>query len=176
MGGQVLEHWRSQGHRALFFTQTQQMLDIIERNVQNAGIAYHRMDGSTAVAARARLVDDFNDNDRIFVFLLTTKVGGIGINLTGADRSDLGSRPANRVAAARKSVGFDCSSAKEWRGGATVGDEGGGGRMVDWFPGALGPYSLVCLDSGSPVSKKPYALCKLDMGTLLYIDERLTLT
>jgi hypothetical protein len=47
---------------------------------------YHRMDGSTAVGARARLVDDFNANDEVFVFLLTTKVGGLGINLTGADR------------------------------------------------------------------------------------------
>ncbi len=44
------------------------------------------MDGSTAVGARARLVDDFNANEQVFVFLLTTKVGGLGINLTGADR------------------------------------------------------------------------------------------
>ena len=44
------------------------------------------MDGSTPVASRARLVDDFNSNEDIFVFLLTTKVGGIGVNLTGADR------------------------------------------------------------------------------------------
>lgn len=44
------------------------------------------MDGSTAVAGRARLVDDFNDNPQVFVFLLTTKVGGVGINLTGANR------------------------------------------------------------------------------------------
>jgi SNF2 family DNA or RNA helicase len=55
-------------------------------NVQNAGYKYHRMDGSTAVVQRARLIDDFNDNDSVFVFLLTTKVGGIGVNLTGADR------------------------------------------------------------------------------------------
>lgn len=47
------------------------------------------MDGSTAVGARARLVDDFNANERVFVFLLTTKVGGLGINLTGADRQAL---------------------------------------------------------------------------------------
>ena len=83
---QVLEHWKAGGHKALVFTQTQQMLDIMERSVQNAGMAYHRMDGSTNVANRARLVDDFNDNPAIFVFLLTTKVGGVGINLTGADR------------------------------------------------------------------------------------------
>ena len=47
---------------------------------------YHRMDGSTNVGVRARLVDDFNSNEGVFLFLLTTKVGGLGINLTGADR------------------------------------------------------------------------------------------
>ena len=47
------------------------------------------MDGSTAVGLRARLVDDFNSNAEVFVFLLTTKVGGLGINLTGADRCSL---------------------------------------------------------------------------------------
>ena len=83
---QVLEHWRRTGHRALLFTQTQQMLDIIEKCVSAQGMRYHRMDGSTAVAQRARLVDHFNGDDSVFVFLLTTKVGGIGINLTGADR------------------------------------------------------------------------------------------
>lgn len=44
------------------------------------------MDGSTNVGVRARLVDDFNSDDGVFCFLLTTKVGGLGINLTGADR------------------------------------------------------------------------------------------
>jgi DNA excision repair protein ERCC-6 len=44
------------------------------------------MDGSTAVYARAPLIHKFNTNLDIFVFLLTTKVGGLGINLTGADR------------------------------------------------------------------------------------------
>ena len=83
---QVLEHWKKQGHKVLFFTQTQQMLDIVERSVQNASWKYHRMDGSTNVSNRARLVDDFNMNKDIFVFLLTTKVGGVGINLTGANR------------------------------------------------------------------------------------------
>ncbi len=54
---------------------------------------YHRMDGSTNVAVRARLVDDFNSNDSVFLFLLTTKVGGLGINLTGADRCSSRSYP-----------------------------------------------------------------------------------
>ena len=83
---QVLDHWKQQGHRALLFTQTQQMLDILEKAVQDAGHSYHRMDGSTPVSLRARMVDDFNTNEEVFVFLLTTKVGGLGINLTGANR------------------------------------------------------------------------------------------
>ena len=44
------------------------------------------MDGSTAVVSRMRLMDDFNESPRTFAFLLTTKVGGIGVNLTGANR------------------------------------------------------------------------------------------
>ena len=55
------------------------------------------MDGSTAVGMRARLVDDFNANERVFVFLLTTKVGGLGINLTGADRC--ARRPGSQTSA-----------------------------------------------------------------------------
>lgn len=54
--------------------QTQQMLDIMEKMVQLAGYRYHRMDGSTSVPMRARLIDDFNTNPDVFVFLLTTKV------------------------------------------------------------------------------------------------------
>jgi DNA excision repair protein ERCC-6 len=62
------------------------MLDIVEKAVEAGGIPFYRMDGSTPVGVRMRLVDDFNTNANISVFLLTTKVGGLGINLTGADR------------------------------------------------------------------------------------------
>ena len=55
------------------------------------------MDGSTPVGVRARMVDDFNANAGIFVFLLTTKVGGLGINLTGADRCVHSSCPVPRT-------------------------------------------------------------------------------
>ena len=44
------------------------------------------MDGSTSVSMRSRLMDDFNFNPNVFVFLLTTRVGGLGVNLSGADR------------------------------------------------------------------------------------------
>ena len=58
----VLAAWQAEGHKVLLFTQTQQMLDIIEKHVVEAGYSYHRMDGNTAIATRGRLMDDFNNN------------------------------------------------------------------------------------------------------------------
>eukprot|EP00752_Nemacystus_decipiens_P004421 g4036.t1 len=83
---QILPLWHEQGHRVLLFSQTRQMLNIIERFVQNNGWAYGRLDGSTPVGTRQTLIDRFNADDSVFVMLLTTKTGGVGVNLTGADR------------------------------------------------------------------------------------------
>lgn len=58
----VLAAWQAEGHKVLLFTQTQQMLDIIEKHVVEAGYSYHRMDGNTPIASRGRLMDDFNSN------------------------------------------------------------------------------------------------------------------
>ncbi|WJX11944.1 hypothetical protein P8452_02490 [Trifolium repens] len=83
---QVLNVWKEQGHRVLLFTQTQQMLDIFEKYLTTSGHIYRRMDGLTPVKQRMALMDEFNASIDIFVFILTTKVGGLGTNLTGADR------------------------------------------------------------------------------------------
>lgn len=82
----LLELWTSQDHRTLLFTQTRQMLDILEPFVAKMNMNYLRMDGSTQIAQRQNLVSTFNNNPSYKVFLLTTKVGGLGVNLTGADR------------------------------------------------------------------------------------------
>lgn len=83
----ILGLWKAGGHRCLLFAQTQQMLDILEDCLLAADYAYRRMDGGTPVGARSRLIDEFNDpQSGLFCFLLTTKVGGLGISLTGADR------------------------------------------------------------------------------------------
>eukprot|EP00878_Enallax_costatus_P044292 GHUV01052755.1.p1 GENE.GHUV01052755.1~~GHUV01052755.1.p1 ORF type:complete len:163 (-),score=13.20 GHUV01052755.1:255-743(-) len=58
----VLAAWHAEGHKVLLFTQTQQMLDIIEKHAVSQGYSYHRMDGGTAIAQRGRLMDDFNTN------------------------------------------------------------------------------------------------------------------
>ncbi|AAS52620.2 AEL065Cp [Eremothecium gossypii ATCC 10895] len=87
---QLLLTWKKQGHKALLFTQSRQMLDILEAYISHkdpelAGLQYLRMDGTTNIAHRQALVDRFN-NGPYHLFLLTTRVGGLGVNLTGANR------------------------------------------------------------------------------------------
>ncbi|EEF32549.1 DNA repair and recombination protein RAD26, putative [Ricinus communis] len=83
---QVLKVWREQGHRVLLFAQTQQMLDILEIFLNSGGYSYRRMDGLTPIKQRMALIDEFNNSNDVFIFILTTKVGGLGTNLTGANR------------------------------------------------------------------------------------------
>ncbi|KAL3531219.1 hypothetical protein ACH5RR_010541 [Cinchona calisaya] len=83
---QVLNVWKEQGHRVLLFAQTQQMLDILENFLMAVDYSYRRMDGSTPIKQRMALIDEFNNSADVFIFILTTKVGGLGTNLTGADR------------------------------------------------------------------------------------------
>ncbi|PGH27070.1 hypothetical protein AJ80_01256 [Polytolypa hystricis UAMH7299] len=83
----LLELWRDTGHKTLLFAQHRIMLDILERFIKSlTGFNYQRMDGNTPIKSRQSMVDEFNNNPDIHVFLLTTKVGGLGVNLTGADR------------------------------------------------------------------------------------------
>lgn len=83
---QVLKVWKEQGHRVLLFTQTQQMLDILQNFLTCGGYNFLRMDGSTPIKQRMALIDEFNNSVDVFIFLLTTRVGGLGTNLTGANR------------------------------------------------------------------------------------------
>ncbi len=83
----LLQMWKRLGHKTLVFSQGTQMLDILEAFVQRErDIQYLRMDGKTPIKDRQTLVDRFNNEPTLNVFLLTTKVGGLGVNLTGANR------------------------------------------------------------------------------------------
>ncbi|GAA6107372.1 DNA excision repair protein ERCC-6 isoform X1 [Tachysurus ichikawai] len=82
----LLRLWFKQGHRVLLFTQSRQMLEILEVFVRENGYTHLKMDGTTAIASRQPLITQYNESKNIFIFLLTTKVGGLGINLTGANR------------------------------------------------------------------------------------------
>ena len=84
---ELLDMWKNGGHKTLLFAQHRIMLDILEKYIKSiGGINYRRMDGNTPINIRQTMVDEFNNKPELHVFLLTTKVGGLGINLTGADR------------------------------------------------------------------------------------------
>ena len=61
------------------------MLDVLEVFLNLHGHTYVRLDGATKVEERQWLMDRFNSDPKIFVFILSTRSGGLGINLTGAD-------------------------------------------------------------------------------------------
>jgi len=82
----LLTLWKEQNHRVLLFSQSRMMLDILEEFIKEKGYTYRRMDGTTSVKDRIPMINSFNKDDNIFIFLLTTKVGGLGVNLTGANR------------------------------------------------------------------------------------------
>lgn len=82
----LLTHWKANGHKVLVFSQFRMVLDIIENMCEEEKHSYMRMDGNTPSKDRLLLIDRYNSDPTVFVALLTTKVGGLGVNLTGADR------------------------------------------------------------------------------------------
>lgn len=75
-------------HRALIFCQYKDMLDMIENQVFKKllpNVSYMRLDGDTDTKRRYEIAQKFNSDSSIDVLLLTTCVGGLGLNLTGAD-------------------------------------------------------------------------------------------
>lgn len=81
----LLRDLKAGGHRALIFTQMTKMLDILEQFLNIHGHRYLRLDGTTKVEQRQILTDRFNNDNRILAFILSSRSGGLGINLTGAD-------------------------------------------------------------------------------------------
>ena len=76
------------GHRVLIFSQLKSVLDLVEEEVFGGmlrGVSWLRLDGSVAPTARFDVVRKFNADPSIDVLLLTTHVGGLGLNLTSAD-------------------------------------------------------------------------------------------
>merc|ERR1712141_489880 len=61
------------------------VLDILEAFLSFHGFTYLRLDGSTKVEQRQILMERFNNDSKYFCFILSTRSGGVGINLTGAD-------------------------------------------------------------------------------------------
>ncbi|KAJ1021669.1 hypothetical protein NDA16_003805 [Ustilago loliicola] len=81
----LMRRLKEGGHRILIFTQMTRVLDILESFLNYHGYRYLRLDGATKVEQRQALTEKFNRDLRISAFILSTRSGGLGINLTGAN-------------------------------------------------------------------------------------------
>jgi len=75
----------NKGEKVLIFSQSTTLLDILELYMDCRSYKFCRLDGSTPVMERQELINLFNHDESIPVFLLSTKAGGLGINLTAAN-------------------------------------------------------------------------------------------
>ncbi|KAI1339430.1 SNF2 family N-terminal domain-containing protein [Xylariaceae sp. FL0016] len=82
---QLLFKLKEEGHRVLLYFQMTRMIDLMEEYLTYRNYKYCRLDGSTKLEDRRDTVSDFQSRPDIFVFLLSTRAGGLGINLTSAD-------------------------------------------------------------------------------------------
>ncbi len=73
------------GHKILLFSGYTGMFNLIEKQLEKQNIKYFKLTGATKVGERIKLVDEFNENEEIKVFLISLKAGGTGLNLIGAD-------------------------------------------------------------------------------------------
>lgn len=82
----LLVRLRETGHRVLIFSQMVRMLDILGEYLQHRHFPFQRLDGSIKGELRKQALDHFNaDGSQDFCFLLSTRAGGLGINLATAD-------------------------------------------------------------------------------------------
>ncbi|KAK2434708.1 chromatin remodeling [Trifolium repens] len=82
----LLLSWFSNGDKVLLFSYSVRMLDILEKFIIRKGYCFSRLDGSTPTNLRQSLVDDFNSSPSKQVFLISTRAGGLGLNLVSANR------------------------------------------------------------------------------------------
>jgi SWI/SNF-related matrix-associated actin-dependent regulator 1 of chromatin subfamily A len=83
---ELLKKYKENGDRALVFSQFTSVMDILSWVFDDHDIAFMRMDGSTPIAERQSLMDDFYSDESIGVFMISTKSGGAGINLACANK------------------------------------------------------------------------------------------
>ncbi|KAI9830764.1 MAG: hypothetical protein M1826_004397 [Phylliscum demangeonii] len=83
---ELLAAFRAAGDRTLVFSQFTMVLDILEAVLDTLDMPYFRLDGATRIDERQDMIDQFHDEREIPVFLLSTRAGGMGINLACANR------------------------------------------------------------------------------------------
>lgn len=81
----LLMKLKSEDHRVLIYFQMTRMMDLFEDYLVKKEFSYLRLDGSSKIIHRKELVDAWQNTRDIFIFILSTRAGGVGINLTAAD-------------------------------------------------------------------------------------------
>ena len=81
----MLAKLKSQGHKVLLFSTMTLILDMIEDYLMLRNYGYVRLDGNIRLEARKENIKRFNENSDIFLFLISTRAGGVGLNLAAAD-------------------------------------------------------------------------------------------
>ncbi|KNA16495.1 hypothetical protein SOVF_088640 isoform A [Spinacia oleracea] len=82
----LMASWLAHGDKVLLFSHSVRMLDILEKFLTRKGFSYLRLDGSTPTGLRQALVNEFNSSPSKQVFLVSTRAGGLGLNLVSANR------------------------------------------------------------------------------------------
>ena len=80
----LLKRLAAEGHKVLIFCQMTMMLNILEDYLYSRKFSFLRLDGSTPIGDRRVMIEQFQTSD-VFIFILSTRAGGLGINLTAAD-------------------------------------------------------------------------------------------
>jgi SWI/SNF-related matrix-associated actin-dependent regulator 1 of chromatin subfamily A len=99
---EILPKLIDEGHRMLIFSQWTSILDLLECLMHAMNLRFMRLDGQTSIQERQTLIDEFSNDLSIPVFLLSTRAGGMGLNLTAADTCilhDLDFNPFNDIQA-----------------------------------------------------------------------------
>lgn len=81
----LLKQLKMENHRVLIYFQMTRMMDLFEEYLVKSEYNYLRLDGSSKISQRKELVDQWQNNEDVFIFILSTRAGGVGINLTAAD-------------------------------------------------------------------------------------------
>jgi len=81
----LLPHWRSQDAKVLLFSSSTRLMDVLARFCTKQGYSFGRLEGTTPIHQRQRLVDQFNKTKSQFIFIVSTKACGVGLNLSSAN-------------------------------------------------------------------------------------------
>uniref|UniRef100_A0A8C2S179 Helicase, lymphoid specific n=1 Tax=Capra hircus TaxID=9925 RepID=A0A8C2S179_CAPHI len=81
----MLPELKTRGHKVLLFSQMTRMLDILMDYCHFRNFNFSRLDGSMSYSEREKNIHSFNTDPDVFIFLVSTRAGGLGINLTAAD-------------------------------------------------------------------------------------------